>query len=86
MREVVSIGRAKGVDLPEHFAENRLAFCDTIPATMTSSMHHDLERGNRMELPWLSGGVSDFGRQLNIPTPNNTAIADILELYAAGSQ
>jgi 2-dehydropantoate 2-reductase len=86
MREVVSIGRAKGVDLPEHFAENRLAFCDTIPPTMTSSMHHDLERGNRMELPWLSGGVSDFGRQLNIPTPKNTAIADILDLYATGSQ
>jgi 2-dehydropantoate 2-reductase len=86
MREVVSIGRAKGVDLPESFAEDRLAFCDTIPATMTSSMHHDLERGNRLELPWLSGGVSDFGKQLNIATPKNTAIAEILELYAAGSR
>ncbi|WP_207004977.1 ketopantoate reductase family protein [Trinickia mobilis] len=86
MDEVVAVGRAKGVDLPANFAHDRLAFCDTVPATMTSSMHHDLERGNRMELPWLSGGVSEFGAQLNIPTPKNSAIADILELYAAGTR
>lgn len=86
MREVVAVGRAKGIDLPADFAEDRLAFCDTIPASMTSSMHHDLERGNRMELPWLSGGVAELGTQFNIPTPKNSAIADILELYAGGSK
>lgn len=85
MREAVLIGRANGVDLPLDFAEDRLAFCDTIPATMTSSMHHDLDRGNRLELPWLSGGVAGFGREFGIPTPKNDAIVDILELYAAGS-
>jgi 2-dehydropantoate 2-reductase len=86
MSEVVAVGRATGVNLPEHFANDRLAFCDTIPATMTSSMHHDLERGNRLELPWLSGAVSGFGSQLNIPTPNNSAIADVLALYTDGTQ
>jgi 2-dehydropantoate 2-reductase len=86
MQEVVMVGRAKGVALPADFARDRLSFCDTIPATMTSSMHHDLERGNRMELPWLSGGVAEFGAQLGIPTPKNSAIADILELYATGTQ
>jgi 2-dehydropantoate 2-reductase len=85
MREAVAVGRAKGVDLPPDFAEDRLAFCDTIPATMTSSMHHDLGRGNRLELPWLSGGVAGFGHELGIPTPKNDAIVDILELYAPGS-
>jgi ketopantoate reductase len=39
------------------FAEDRLAFCDTIPATVTSSMQVDLDRGNGLELPWLSGAV-----------------------------
>jgi 2-dehydropantoate 2-reductase len=86
MQEVVAIGRAKGVALPADFAQDRLSFCDTIPATMTSSMHHDLERGNRMELPWLSGGVAEFGAQLGIPTPKNSAIVDVLELYATGTQ
>ena len=28
---------------------------------MTSSMHHDLERGNRLEVRWLSGGVVELG-------------------------
>jgi 2-dehydropantoate 2-reductase len=86
MAEVVAVGRAKGADLPENFAEDRLAFCDSIPAEMTSSMHHDLEGGNRLELPWLSGGVAEFGGQLKIPTPRNSAIAEILDLYAMGSK
>ncbi|CAB3769596.1 ketopantoate reductase family protein [Paraburkholderia humisilvae] len=84
MSEVVAVGRAKGVNLPANFADDRLAFCDTLPATMTSSMHHDLGRGNRLELPWLSGAVCTFGSQLNVPTPKNSAISDILALYADG--
>jgi 2-dehydropantoate 2-reductase len=85
MREVVAIGRAKGVDLPANFAEDRLAFCDTLPPTMAASMHHDLEHGHRLELPWLSGGVAELGAQLDIPTPRNSAITDILALYADGT-
>ncbi|APR40453.1 ketopantoate reductase family protein [Paraburkholderia sp. SOS3] len=84
MHEVVAVGRAKAVRLPADFAENRLAFCDTLPEGMTSSMHHDLENGNRLELPWLSGGVASLGEALNVPTPRNRTIADILELSADG--
>jgi 2-dehydropantoate 2-reductase len=84
MREVVAVGRAKGVPLREDYAEDRLAFCDTLPASMTSSMHHDLERGNRLELPWLSGGITEFGKQLGVSTPMNRAVADILSLYVSG--
>lgn len=84
MREVVAVGRAKGVALSADYAESRLAFCDTIPATMTSSMAVDLERGNRLEVPWLSGGVARLGASLGVATPLNRAIADILALYAEG--
>jgi 2-dehydropantoate 2-reductase len=84
MREALAVARAQHIDLPADFAENRLAFCDTLPPTMTSSMHQDLERGNRMELQWLSGDVSELGAQLNIGTPKNDAITDILTLHAAG--
>jgi 2-dehydropantoate 2-reductase len=59
-------------------AEDRLAFCDTIPATMTSSMQVDLERGNRLELPWLSGAVVDLGARLGVPTPVNAEIVRAL--------
>lgn len=84
MREAVAVGRAHGVALPEDYAESRLAFADGLPADMTSSMHHDLERGNRLELEWLSGGVVQLGRTAGVPTPANGAVCDILALYAPG--
>ena len=62
--EVVQVARAQSVDLPEDYADDRLAFVDTVPATMTSSMHRDLERGNRLEVAWLSGDVVDRGQAL----------------------
>ena len=82
MREVVAVGRAMGVALADDYAESRLAFADGVSPDMTSSMHHDLERGNRLELPWLSGAVVDLGTKAGIPTPLNRAVRDILTLYA----
>jgi len=84
MREVVAVGRAHGVDLPENYAEVRLQFADEVAYDMTSSMHHDLERGNRLEVRWLAGGVVELGAQKGVPTPLNRAIADILALHADG--
>jgi 2-dehydropantoate 2-reductase len=84
LREVVAVGRAKGVALRPDFADDRLAFCDTIPATMTSSMQVDLERGNQLELPWLGGAVVELGASLGVPTPANTAIVEALVPYVQG--
>jgi 2-dehydropantoate 2-reductase len=74
------------VPLAADFAENRLAFCDTLPATMTSSMQTDLERGNRLEVPWLSGSVVELGAALGVSTPVNLVISDALALYAQGGR
>lgn len=84
IRETIAVGRAHGVALPEDYAENRLAFGDGLPADMTSSMHHDLERGNPLEVNWLSGGVVQLGAAKGIPTPANRAVCDILALHAGG--
>jgi 2-dehydropantoate 2-reductase len=84
MREVVAVGRAQGVDLAPDFAESRLQFADTVAYDMTASMHHDLERGNRLEVRWLSGGVVELGLAKGVPTPLNRAISDILALHAGG--
>ena len=84
MREVVAVARARGVDLPEDYAEQRLQLADDVAWDMTSSMHHDLQRQNRLEVPWLSGGVVQLGREVGVQTPLNRAIADILALYADG--
>jgi 2-dehydropantoate 2-reductase len=84
MKEVVAVGRAHGVALPEDYAEERLRFADSVSPDMTSSMHHDLERGNRLEVEWLSGGVVQLGRQVAVPTPANRAVWDILALHSQG--
>jgi 2-dehydropantoate 2-reductase len=86
MREVVAVGRAHGVDLDEDYAEQRLKFADGVAYDMTSSMHHDLERGNRLEVRWLSGGVVSLGEKVRIPTRLNRAIYDILALHADGQR
>jgi 2-dehydropantoate 2-reductase len=51
---------------------------------MSSSMHNDLERGNRIEVQWLSGDVVARGIRLGVPTPCNRAIFDILSVHAEG--
>ncbi|MEW2505395.1 MULTISPECIES: 2-dehydropantoate 2-reductase [unclassified Amycolatopsis] len=84
MAEVVEVARAQGVALPADYADDRLAFTDGVPEGMTSSMHHDLERGNRLEVTWLSGDVVERGKALGVPTPCNRAITDILAVHSEG--
>ena len=86
MREVVAVGRAHGIDLPEDYAEQRLRLADDLAPDMTSSMHHDLERGNRLEVPWLSGKVAELGRQFGIATPTHRVMYAMLKPYAMGTQ
>ncbi len=84
MREVVAVGRAHGIDLDENFAENRLAFCDTLAPEATSSMHGDLNEGHRLEVDWLSGAVVKLAEMVGVQTPLNRAVNDILALHAQG--
>jgi 2-dehydropantoate 2-reductase len=84
MREAAAVGRAQGVALPQDFAEERLAFIDGLPADMTSSMYHDLQRGRPLEVRWLSGGVAEMGAAAGVPTPVNRAVYDVLALHAGG--
>lgn len=84
MDEVVQVARAEGIELPPDYAAQRIAFADQLPATMTSSMHGDLDRGGRLEVEWLSGDVVRRGRRLGIATPCNRAIYDVLSIHSAG--
>ena len=84
MGEVVTVARATGIDLAADYADDRLTFACSMPATMKASMLEDLERGNRLELDWLSGEVVRRGRALAIPTPANQAVCAALRLHAGG--
>jgi 2-dehydropantoate 2-reductase len=85
MQEVVDVGRAQGVALAPDFVADRLRFADQLPVTMTSSMANDLERGNRLEVLWLSGDVARRGAALGVPTPVNSTLFDVLSIAADGA-
>jgi 2-dehydropantoate 2-reductase len=84
MQEVVAVGRAKGVALPADFADDRMKFAEAAPPDFKASLLHDLERGNRIELDWLSGKVVELGRALGVPTPANEAAYAVLKLQRSG--
>ena len=82
--EVVDVGRAKGVPLGDGTVDAMLARLDSLPGSMVASMQGDLLRGNRLELPWLSGGVVRLGESLGVATPAHRFVFAALKLYANG--
>jgi 2-dehydropantoate 2-reductase len=84
MTEVAAVGRAKGVPLDADLVDMLLARLDGMPRTMVASMLGDLERGNRLELPWLAGGVVQLGRELGVATPANQFVVAALKHYIDG--
>jgi 2-dehydropantoate 2-reductase len=83
-QEVIDVARAKGVTLPSDALDRVLEFNRHAPPTMRASMALDLERGNRLELPWLGGKVAELGRQLGVPTPTHGVMYAMLKPYVMG--
>jgi 2-dehydropantoate 2-reductase len=88
MDEAFAVGRAKGVNLDHAFVDERMAFItsDRMEPGMKASMAHDLERGNRLELDWLTGKVRALGRELKVPTPASDIVFKVLKLHRLGAQ
>lgn len=84
VEEAVAVGRARGVALPGDEVEAAMRRVDAVAPAMTASLHHDLEAGRRLEVPWLSGAVADLGAALGVPTPCNAAVRAILAPRVAG--
>jgi 2-dehydropantoate 2-reductase len=84
-KEVIEIGRAKGIALPPDALEKTIDFMGHTPPAMKASMALDLERGNRLELPWLGGKVVELGKALNVPTPVHGMLYALLKPYTMGA-
>lgn len=74
MDEIAAVGRAKGVPLPADTVERAIAFARKLQPEMRSSLAHDLERGNRLEVDSLMGTVVRYGKEAGVPTPLNSTI------------
>nr|WP_312014817.1 2-dehydropantoate 2-reductase [Bradyrhizobium sp. AUGA SZCCT0169] len=84
-REVMDVGRAYGVALPDNAVETTSGYSDSLPAHQKPSMALDLERGNRLELPWLGGKVVELGKKLGVPTPTHSLMYAMLKPYIMGN-
>ena len=83
--EVAAVGRALGVTLPADIVERTFNFNRNAPPQLMASMAVDLLRGNRIELPWLSGKVVELGRKHNVPTPTHALMYAALKPYVMGT-
>jgi 2-dehydropantoate 2-reductase len=83
--EVHAVARAKRIALPTDAVDKVLEFIGHAPPAMKASMALDLERGNRLELPWLGGKVVALGRELGVATPVHSMMYALLKPYIMGT-
>ena len=86
IQEVIAVGQAKGIHFPADLMDGTLALIKNFPHGSKSSMLEDLERGRRLELPWLSGAVVRIGREVGVPTPIHQFISTVLTPFVGGRQ
>jgi 2-dehydropantoate 2-reductase len=83
--ESVAVARAKGIDVPESTIDDVARAYGALPPQTKSSMLEDLERGHRLELPWLSGAVVRIGKEVGVPTPTHAFITAVLQPHVNGA-
>jgi 2-dehydropantoate 2-reductase len=83
--EALAICEAAGPQLEPGAADRVLARWESLPPQTRASMTHDLARGRRLELEWLSGAVHRLGLKSGIPTPAHSAVYRGLYLHRNGT-
>jgi 2-dehydropantoate 2-reductase len=84
LAETVAVAQARGIRLADDIVDSLMKFCEGLPDDMKSSMLGDLERGGRLEVPWLSGTVAKLGASLGVQTPVHRVIYQALKPFADG--
>jgi 2-dehydropantoate 2-reductase len=85
LREAHAVARAKGVPVADSIIEDVEKAYSTMAPEAKSSMLQDLERGRRLELPWLSGAIVRLGREIGVDTPTHRFIATVLKPHVNGA-
>lgn len=84
VEEIIAVGRARGVALPENETERVMALIDGLPPGLKPSFLADLEAGGPTELDILSAAVSRFGQQAGVATPVHDVATLVLGRSTAG--
>jgi 2-dehydropantoate 2-reductase len=85
MKEVVAVGAACGVQLPQNVLDPWRALLRGVPADWIPSMAVDIRLGRMLELPWLGGKLVELAAAHGVPVPVNRTISAVLKPYARGA-
>jgi 2-dehydropantoate 2-reductase len=83
--EAMNVAHAKGIAVPATAIDDVAAAYTALPPQTKSSMLEDLERGRRLELPWLSGALVRIAREVGVETPIHGFITAVLAPHVNGS-
>jgi 2-dehydropantoate 2-reductase len=82
--ETMKVAASSGVPLPAEVLGEMMTMVKGLPPNAKSSMLEDLERGKRLELPWLSGAVVRIGAAHDVNTPIHRFINTVLQPHVNG--
>src|SRR5438093_11574391 len=85
VKEAMAVAHAKGIPVAATTIEDVAKAYAALPPQTKSSMLEDLERGRRLELPWLSGALVRIGKEVGVPTPIHSFISAVLTPYVNGA-
>jgi 2-dehydropantoate 2-reductase len=85
LEEAIAVARAKGIAVAASTVADVAKAYAALPPQTKSSMLEDLERGRRLELPWLSGAVVRIGKEAGVPTPTHNFIHAVLKPHVNGA-
>lgn len=85
MNEVLQIARAQNIDLREEDIDDFVTLMNNFSPMGRTSMLQDVEAKRKTEVDYFAGTVIEIGKRLNIPTPVNYVLYNIIksleELY-----
>lgn len=85
LEEMVALGNAVGAGLAPGFVDTCLGMLDNLGAAFTSSLHHDLAQGKRLELEALHGHAVRLGERVGVATPALFAVYAALRPHRDGA-
>lgn len=86
LHESIAVARAKQIPVQSTIFDDVMTALMAVPPQAKSSMLVDLERGRRLELPWLSGAVVRIGEAVGVDVPTHRLIDSLLKPHVKGRE
>lgn len=86
MAETADVARGHGAKLPDDVVETTLAFVATQDPSSTTSFQRDIASGRPSEFDAQVGAIPGLGDEVDVDTPVNDVIAEVLGLAAERSR